>query len=300
MNLGQEKRAGFTLIELLVVIAIIVILASLTAAVLPNLRNRQRASQGAAQVQGWLLEAKEWALRDQAPRGLRLIDPGPPNHLVTTLQYIEQPADLIGGQITFNNTTATDAKTDFSGGFASANDPTLWPVQKGDYLEVDGQNQLFGIAAVPNTTTLTLTNAPVPPAATFSGYRIIRGARVRVGETPLQMSSDVAIDLNTNGWYGNPLPYNPNIPNYVDIMFAPSGTVLVPGAGNDKIQLWVRDTSQDQPGTQTFSGDQTLITVYIRTGRVAPNPVDVTLNPNNNNQYFHPYAFTWDGLTSSP
>src|SRR5438067_4896852 len=89
----MRTRRGFTLIELLVVLSIMVALFAIVAAVGPRFAERQRATRGASQVQGWFLIAKQRALRDYAPRGIRLIQPpGPPEaQYVTQLQYIEQP-----------------------------------------------------------------------------------------------------------------------------------------------------------------------------------------------------------------
>src|SRR5262249_59426198 len=57
----------------------------------------QRTSRGADQVQGWLFIAKQRALRDGAPRGIRLIrDTDNPNW-VKELMYIERPLDLTFG-----------------------------------------------------------------------------------------------------------------------------------------------------------------------------------------------------------
>ncbi len=86
---ARTTRRGFTLIELLVVIGIIIILASLAAAFLPNLDRNKGVPNAATQVQGWLNLAKQQAMRDGAPRGLRIIHDG--NGQATSIQYIEQP-----------------------------------------------------------------------------------------------------------------------------------------------------------------------------------------------------------------
>jgi prepilin-type N-terminal cleavage/methylation domain-containing protein len=101
---GSSRRGGFTLIELLVVIALIAMLATLTIAFLPNAASSEREARAAVELQGWLNIAKQKALRDQAPRGLRLWVVAPPGAVVigitpilggvTDCQYIEQPDDF--------------------------------------------------------------------------------------------------------------------------------------------------------------------------------------------------------------
>jgi len=96
---GKAFRSGFTLIELLVVLSLIVILASLTVAFLPNAFNSATEAKAATLVQSWLNTARQRALRDQAPRGLRLwigttlIGAQTLNNVVTQCQYIEKPDD---------------------------------------------------------------------------------------------------------------------------------------------------------------------------------------------------------------
>jgi hypothetical protein len=69
-------------------------------------------------------------------------------------------------------------------------------------------------------------------------------------------------------------------------MFSPSGTVIGQGAASDKIIMWVRDVVLGND-----SADQTLVTVYTRTGLIAAHPVDITPGAD-------PYHFTYDGLSS--
>jgi hypothetical protein len=140
----------------------------------------------------------------------------------------------------------------------------------------------------------------------------VRQPRPRVGAAPLALPENVAIDVSTNSAYGSPLPLNSATGN-IEILFSPAGQVMGLGSGSDKIQLWLRDTSADStanvvmtPGPQldpnaTFQGDQVLVTVYVRTGAIAANTVNTTLdngNPGPLQKYVDPYAFTKDGRSS--
>jgi prepilin-type N-terminal cleavage/methylation domain-containing protein len=203
MNAHKQSRGGYTLIELLVVIALISILAALTIAFFPNAASSARESRAAMQVQGWLNVAKQRALRDQAPRGLRLwvtsLSPAGPDwwlgtatygNVVTDCQYIEQPDDFSGGQIVsagyqpgpvplaapYTSLNTLFMSVDPTNGYgvspALNNDPnrTYWSVQPGDYIEVLGSGLLRQIVQVGATDPSLLIVYPnyivvSPPAA---------------------------------------------------------------------------------------------------------------------------------------
>jgi type II secretory pathway pseudopilin PulG len=161
---------------------------------------------------------------------------------------------------------------DFSGGYAMSQE-NLWPVQSGDYFEANGGGLVHRIDQVLSPTTLVLHPPGLPYAITSptKQYRIIRAPRVLPGEPVLQLPQDVAIDITALPPYpshSSPFsPMNPNQPGGptpIDILFAPSGAVLLAGA-NDKIILWVRDVSKDAAAP----GDQKLVTISVRTGLVA-------------------------------
>src|SRR5688572_2733931 len=95
-----RRRPGFTLVELIVVIALIIVIAALTVAVFNSgFISSQRVTGGADRIGTAMLIAKQRALRDRAPRGVRFHltpDPRDPtvpprSFVVTEFQYIEQP-----------------------------------------------------------------------------------------------------------------------------------------------------------------------------------------------------------------
>src|SRR5262249_15880244 len=155
MNRQRLSRTGFTLVELLVVIGILLALAGLVILFLPGVQQSQRAARGAADVQGALLIAKQRAVRDQGPRGVRLTVADANVGYVTKLQYIEQPDDFSGGVLTTlppaPPATAPPflqivlSNVDISNGDPAGNDKTRWHVLEGDYLEVFGAGQVYRI-----------------------------------------------------------------------------------------------------------------------------------------------------------
>ena len=75
------------------------------------------------------------------------------------------------------------------------------------------------------------------------------------------------------------------------------------GTMYSRICLWVRDVSTDvTDGRQMPPGDNSLITIYTRTGIVASHPIDpsglVPNQPNNPNKTWNPFRFTQDSLLS--
>lgn len=98
--MSNQNRTAFTLTELLVVISLVAILAALAVLFLPNAASSAREARGAIALQGWLGVAKQRAMRDQRPYGLRLyttsvvVSDATLNSVVTDCQYVEQPDDF--------------------------------------------------------------------------------------------------------------------------------------------------------------------------------------------------------------
>jgi prepilin-type N-terminal cleavage/methylation domain-containing protein len=291
MKTCKQARGGYTLIELLVVITLIAVLAGLTLAFLPNAVSSAREARAAVQLQSWLNVAKQRALRDQAPRGLRLWlrakDPTEvkdPNQVVEC-QYLEQPDDFSGGTIKSGVTADLVMFTDVNlwNGDATGSDPKLWSVQPGDYLEVMGTGLMHYITAVKSIQVQVKPALPHTIVTATANYRIARAPRA-VGDETLKMPDGTVIDLETNGNFNNPLP--PSDPSlgtgFVDILFAPSGAVISRGVATANIHLWVRAPDPNNPD-DFYRGDPTIVSVFVRTGLVEafpPAPLSAT-NPNN-------------------
>jgi prepilin-type N-terminal cleavage/methylation domain-containing protein len=281
---SRTSRRGFTLIELMVVIIIIVLIAGIAAYVAPRLEQSQKATRGASQLSSWLLIAKQRALRDRVPTGLRLIADA--NNLVREVQYVQQPDPFTGGSVGHLPNDPLNVVTftaDLTGGFsASAADQSS--VQPGDYLEVQGGGQVYLIKQVTGPTTpggpsqALLSRNFQQDGVIIQNYRILRQPRRLAGEEPLPMPQDVVIDFSTNP--STNLPYSQNAPirtvgatPFAEIMFSPSGGVVGQGTATaDKIILWVRDATRDN----VTDGEPVLVSIQVRTGMVASNPVDVT------------------------
>ena len=270
MNRRQTTgRAAFTLIELLVVIFLISFIAGLTVVIGPSLIFSEPSSRGAQLLQSNLFIAKQQALRNLSPYGVRLL-PDPTDGQVRSFQFIQQPSDFTGGnvQATIPN-TVTFFGVDYTGGLL---DPSLWPVQVGDFIQIQGgtPHRITGLQP-PNVATVS---AATPFAAAMAlpsnDYRIFRSPRPAAGEDTMFLPDNVIVDLSLSS-----LAADPNT-GKLDILFAPAGPVLGQAALNGKVILWVRDSTQNAATTS----QQSLIVVFTRTGLIASYPVD-TSNPGN-------------------
>ncbi len=318
----RKRRAGFTLIEMLVALGILLVLATLLIAFGPRLAEKQRAAKGADLLQQWLLIAKQRALRDKIPTGVRLITNN--STFVSELQYIQLTSDLtLKRSITLepgspgppakNDIVKLDSSPglgeDFIGPYTASKD--FWNVQRGDYLQLYDGGQPHYILDTDDDPTKPITKfqlfirtagAPDTPPQVgnqvlgpYTQYRILRGPRPVFGEQPLVMPQDVGIDIETNTIYGNALP---GYANKLDILFSPDGPIVGRGTTTGRIILWVRDYTQ-----RLQTDDQTLIVVHARTGFISAHKVDITPDPNpplNNPKhiFLNPYSFTQDGRTS--
>lgn len=289
------NRKAYTLVEMLVVVGIIVSLAGILVAFGPRIRLAVIGDSAPSMIQQALLIAKQRALRDGVPSGVRLlVDPA--TGFVTTLRYVQQPDPIsFSGTVSATQFSAAavpqyydyvdlsaGSAPDFIGDMAAF--PYLWNVQPGDYIQlpdgpVQGTMHLIGgkdSAGNPITSPVLTAHrlqinwggAPQAQVSSFGNFKITRSPRPLQGEnSDIKLPQGTYIDTNAMIANGYPLPADPVTGN-VDIMFRPDGMMQVYSALG-KVILWVRG-----PDVQ-----QELVVGYVRTGRVAVYAVGSTADP---------------------
>lgn len=217
-----------------------------------------------------------------------------PQQLTADFSALGTPATgaVVGpySNYTASGTDSSSNPLNFWGGFGATQN-ALWPIQPGDYLELNSggtfAQQIFQITAV-NQTTLGMMgffSATDPGNSSSSTFKIVRQARVYPGEPPLQLPANIIIDVNAVNsaypWYNLPLPASNAAPGAYDILFSPSGPVAPNSASQPILYLWLRDTRDDNPANSCMFGPhQRVVAIYTRTGAFSSLQVDTTLDPN--------------------
>jgi prepilin-type N-terminal cleavage/methylation domain-containing protein len=233
---AARRRRAFTLTELLVVIGLLTALAALVAVyIAPSFRDNKKVIRGLDRVTTTLLAAKHRALRDQSPRGVRLLaDAG---GIVRELQLIEQPEAYAFGTIeAISPPTGVAVRkltfspdVDFFGGAPQA-EPADFVVAPGDYFRCKSPAFTVRIQGVPARNQLDLpSHTPDMPAApAANGWEVVRHPRPLSGEGKVSLPEDVVIDMRLPADGGivpvtNRVEPNAASPQAYDILFDPGG-----------------------------------------------------------------------------
>jgi prepilin-type N-terminal cleavage/methylation domain-containing protein len=330
----SDTRSAFTLVELIVVITIILIIAAITAVVLPSVLRAGKAARGASMIQGMLLAAKQRAIRDRTPAGVRFIITQDTFHapsgffrlICTEMAYVVQPDDIVvsGDSMSIGQSgnlwTATSTTQDFAGGMGNLSQiAEQFPVQAGDFLEVSGGGLVTAIettgpsgSAVQNTLS-TLSN----PSNGFpvTDYRIIRMPRRVPGEDSAKLPADVTVvvaDVPTI--FPAPPPPPPGNPTSVSSftqytyysLNIPARVVPFEGSTSPPATYYYEILFGPQGsvvGQGTASGD--MIQIFVRDNSrdkiIDGEPVFVVVNPRTGAIGIQPVDATGAGYTySSP
>ena len=322
----HHHRSGFTLIELIAAMSLAILITGLAVGALSSgAFGSQRVVQSADRASGWLIIAKQRAMRDGLPRGVRFLRNG--TNFITEAQHVESPdpwlpnptSDPSGSRIILAYTidTATNVvngRHAYFIGDTTTFDSTVFTGDVLSMLEFSPipyrittitPGAMVNLNGTPTTAhELTLSDYPdlgpagsastTPPTATrvVTAFSFQPQPRPIFGEPLLQLTGSAAIEATTLPSTPTPIATCLNVPasGDFDIMFTPSGQVLNQTAGFQT--LWVRQITETYVAPDQFdnAGEQVLVVIYTKTGAVST----VAVNPDVND----PHKFARDGVNS--
>lgn len=301
----MPRRNGFTLVELMVAMSIAIILAGMTVGLVysTGAATSQKVVGAADKVSGWLMIAKNRAVRDGNAQGVRFFIDG---DKVTQAQYIEKPpkpfvpnptGDPNGARIvlvyTDGNGNGIVDPAEKQVFYYPGNGPPSasvfgTSVNTGDMLMLSEFGTAFRIDSIGSDTTislggtsvtarqLTLADFPETGAAHAAGgeaahvtYGVAFQGQPRpvFGEQTLQIGENTCIDYRTTPGIttlGVSAPAG-----YFDVLFSSSGQVYA-ATSTSITALWVRDpTKTGNPFDFPNAGEQVLVVVYPKTGSIS-------------------------------
>ena len=242
----MAPRRGLTLVELLVVLGILMILMGIAATAVKTGTRGKKQREAARQVNAFVAGAQARAMELGRPVGIEIIRHGGLSSGNSSLMMymIESPPPYAG-----DTTTAVATLTAPSGGvFTATFDATTASmltvtdfIKAGDRVRFNYRGTNFRITAIDITTnpsypalTLTWDTGQSPPRHSAGTYPFqIYPQPIRSSVTPLQLPSDMTIDLafsgtgNSNNIFHN--SYGISTPNFnsapIRFTFSPRGNV---------------------------------------------------------------------------
>lgn len=277
-SLPSRSRQAFTLIELLIVITILTIILSMTIATVNFATESQRISGGASQVQSFLAGARDRAIYEKEPRGVRFfVDPFN-TRAVTAMAYIQPGQKWSVGNVDLRRFDLdNDGEADSPQIRIVAGDNLGWwqlkrrglitngslieiPRDSGRFYEID--TSLIDITAIPGY-------ANTPPTPEFLILRIpysepggtdktalvahqsltyqIQLPSQLVPQEPSLLPEDVVIDLDGSripiGWRPSLFDSEGQFSPYMDIFFSPRGNVIGAASSAGILHFYVCDAN---------------------------------------------------------
>lgn len=199
---------------------------------------------------------------------------------------VPTPPGIVAGQVQIYNFDPT-----LGGGMSS----NQWLVQGGDYLSLQNGGVYFIAGVLP---PVRYTVPPLPPipvttiqlgvstydislsvTAPTTNFRILRQPRILIGEDPLVLPNNFAVQttlIPDTIIPGNSIAISPthwsNVANGTsgvpEILFSPTGAVIGTNAGNSKILISVYDTTMNFTSADDFMSRVGIVAIQSRTGYI--------------------------------
>lgn len=149
--------------------------------------------------------------------------------------------------------------------------PAYYNAMTGCYMNITPTAEAYTLNGQPNAK-ITISFASVTGKAMVSGIEV----------SPLD-AAVLPAGPNAGPMGTNAVTYSGGAP--IDVVFSPSGDLTGAALAVERLYLWVREKSEPNP----MRNSPVLITIYGRTGFIAPHPVDTSQNPNGT--FVDPYSF---------
>lgn len=313
------NRSAFTLIEMLVAITIMLVVFSMTAGVVSLAINTERIPSTVRTVQAAIMGARDRALRagkaspdQQLRRGIRFVLNSTLPQSIGSLVYIGSQDDWEGGgedarPPSWVSVTHSTKGISFNPGL-----PSDLPDLTGSRIKIldPGGNWYRVQDATATLLTRDYAGDPMDPNKNY-GYRIELPPTILPNEQPLQLDTNVAINLDISAdhevipssWYNrsgdgtlspvdNPFVYTSYNQSAMQIEFKPNGGVYGPLAANGPIYLYLcttddllaervsppdrRSLPKGRDPADPKRGEAVILKITPQTGQIQTFPVDPT------------------------
>lgn len=221
----QHHRAGLTIVELLVVLGVLAVLLGIAATAVKTGTRGKKQREAARQVNAFIAGAQARALEINRPVGVEIVrdvrdtdgtpglsaaDSGISNTSLV-MYVIETPPTYAGddSSATATLTAVTGSNVTFTATFPSATASMIGVegfVRPGDLIRFGYRGDKYRIIGVDTTTrvlTVSWEQGQSPPTHAAGSYPFqIYPQPIRSSVTPLQLPTDMCIDLTCSG-FGN-------------------------------------------------------------------------------------------------
>lgn len=307
----DRKHSGFTLVELLVAMSLAIVLASLAVGVVVSTgaQTSQKVVSAADKASGWLMVAKQRAIRDGNPQGVRFyltVDPTDSTQSIyncSEAQYIEKPplpfvpnpgSDPNGARIVFeyrdtdgnNLIDNLDVRNVYYHPGNSAGGMTIFSngtVQVNDQLMLSEFGTSFRITAIdPSDTNVTFgTGSVAMRKLTLADYPKLGASHATAANESNHVTYGVAFQSQPRPVFGE-LPLQFGDTSVIDFRYRINPSVP-PTPGDTTIGI----TPKDLPvpleyfdilftsSGQVYSpGTTSIIALWVRDSSLSTNPYD--------------------------
>lgn len=306
------------MVELLVVITILLVLVGITVTVLNVSLDGEKIRVGTRQIQSYLMGARDRALYNGRPCGVRfLLDPID-NRTIRRMVFVQVPDDWQRGSFRVlghpnpSMSILEEVLQDVDGDGYGETATTDWrqilrnasgQIIRPERIEIQGQWYTVIDESLPYTPTsgnlprdrLLIRPAFRGPVGTLIGegeYRLRRQAVLMPDAEPGVLPLSVVVDLNncrrnpSTDAAGATLPasWKTGSPysTVMDLMFSPRGAVIGPEASHGVIHLLINGSGDTElalsPLDPVNSTEKRVVTVFTRTGYVTTSKLFVGNN----------------------